>query len=126
MQLNLTWKNFGEIMTRRTGKAGSNENNENAENKTNFQQSVESVGNTIRNDLVTNFSTPMGLGMADVVYAEALRIMGEALKSGHTGPLTQQMLTSLSAGITNPLDNWKTEIETWYQPVALLPSSSES
>jgi len=91
-----------------------------------FQQSAETVGEGIKDNLVTQIAQPMGLAMADAVHAEALRIMGEALKSGQAGPLTQSMLNSLKAGVTRPFETWTNQLETWYEPVALLPSSSES
>lgn len=91
-----------------------------------FQQSAETVGEGIKDNLVTQIAQPMGLAMADAVHAEALRIMGEALKSGQAGPLTQSMLNSLKAGVTRPFETWTNQLETWYEPVALLPSVHES
>jgi len=94
--------------------------------KNHFQQSAENVGEGIKDNLVTQIATPMGEAMADAVYAEALRIMGERLKTGQTGQLTTLMLNSLKAGVTRPFETWTNQIETWYEPVALLPSSPDS
>jgi hypothetical protein len=91
-----------------------------------FQQSAENVGQGVKNTLVTQIAEPMANKMADAVFAEALRLMGEKLASGETGELTQSMLNSLHAGVTRPFENWTVQLETWYEPVALLPSSSES
>jgi len=91
-----------------------------------FQQSAESVGQGVKNTLVTQIAEPMAEKMADAVFAEALRLMGEKLSNGQTGQLTQSMLNSLHAGVTRPFENWTAQLETWYQPVALLPSSNES
>jgi hypothetical protein len=91
-----------------------------------FQQSAETVGEGIKDNLITKVATPMGLAMADAVHAEALRVMAQALQSGEAGPLTQQMLNTLSTGVTRPFEKWTAQLETWYEPVALLPSSNES
>lgn len=91
-----------------------------------FQQSAEQVGEGVKNTLVTQIAEPMAQKMADAVFAEALRLMGEKLKNGETGELTQLMLTSLEAGVNRPFENWTAQIQTWYEPVALLPGSPES
>jgi hypothetical protein len=91
-----------------------------------FQHSAEKVGEGVKNTLVTQVAEPMAVKMADAIFAEALRLTGEKLKNGETGELTQSMLNSLSAGVTRPFENWTNQIETWYEPVALLPGSPES
>lgn len=91
-----------------------------------FQQSAENVGQGVKNTLITQIAEPMADKMADAVFAESLRLMGEKLAKGETGPLTQLMLNSLQAGVSRPFENWTAQIETWYEPVALLPSSPES
>lgn len=91
-----------------------------------FQQSADNVGQGVKNTLITQIAEPMAQKMTDAVFAEALRLMGEKLAKGETGELTQLMLNSLQAGVNRPFDNWTAQLETWYEPVALLPSSPES
>ncbi len=91
-----------------------------------FHQSAETVGEGIKDNLITKVATPMGLAMADAVHAEALRVMAQALESGQAGPLTQQMLNTLSTGVTRPFEKWTAQLETWYEPAGYLPSSPES
>lgn len=91
-----------------------------------FQQSAQQVGEGVKNKLVSKIATPMGEAMADAVWAEALRVMGEKLANGETGPLTEAMMNTLTDGVNRPFENWQNQIETWYEPVGLLPSSPES
>ncbi|MBD2364514.1 hypothetical protein H6G36_25630 [Anabaena minutissima FACHB-250] len=96
------------------------------QNEQHFQQSAEVVGEGILDTLTEDISNPLGDAISDTILAQGLRRAGENLRSGKKGPLTEQMLASLSGGFISPFSKRKAEIENWYKPIALLPSSSES
>lgn len=106
--------------TRRTGKASGDN-----QPKTGSQQSAESAGENLQGQL-QQMSEQMGVSIADNVTANALMIGFSKLSKGEYGPMTQSILQSVEAGLNNPFANWTAQIEQWHQPIALLPSSSES
>lgn len=106
--------------TRRTGKA-----NADSQPKTGSQQSAETASENLQGQLA-QMSEQMGTAIADNVTANALMIGFTKLSKGEYGPMTQSILQSVEAGLSNPFANWTAQIEQWHQPIALLPSSSES
>ncbi len=106
-------------MTRRTGKAGDNQA------KTGSQESAENAGANLQGQL-QQMSEQMGITIADNVTAQALMIGFTKLQNGEYGPMTQSILESVKVGLATPFTHWTAQIEAWNQPVALLPSKSES
>lgn len=99
---------------------------EQQQNNNHYQESAEIIGNGLLDTLTDEISNPLGDVMTDVLTSQALQRVGENLRTGKTGPLTNTMLNSLKAGLANPFSERQNQIQTWYKPVALLPSSPES
>lgn len=96
---------------RRTGKT----------NTTGSEKTANSAGENLQS-VLQNKANEVGLQMADNFQAQALMVALNFMATGQFGPKTASIIDALESGISNPLEDWSKQIQSWHEP-AVLPSS---